>query len=162
MRGLRIQEQLIRRFALPVGIAAAVVAADQATKRMAEARFDGRRVWVIDDFFGFTYVENPGAAFSLFGDAGPFFGAAAILVTLGVLWVLRRPRPVLERVALGLVMGGAVGNLVDRLSRGDGLLDGKVIDWINVWTIPTFNLADAALTVAVVLLFIHSWRTRET
>ena len=87
---------------------------------------------------------------------------AAILVTAGVLWVLRRPRPTLERVGLGLVIGGALGNLVDRVVRGDGVLDGKVIDWVNLWWIPTFNLADAALTIAVVLLLIHSWRTRET
>ena len=153
---------MIRRFALPVGIAALVVAADQATKRMAESLFVDRPVWVIDGFFGFTYHENPGAAFSLFGDAGPVFGVAAILVTAGVLWVLRRPRPTLERVGLGLVIGGALGNLVDRVVRGDGVLDGKVIDWVNLWWIPTFNLADAALTIAVVLLLIHSWRTRET
>lgn len=150
-----------RLHALPVGIALAVVAADQATKQMAKALFSDADVWVIDGFFGFTFVENPGAAFSLFGEAGPLFGVAAILVTIGVLWVLRRPHPTLERVALGLVMGGALGNLVDRIIRGDGILDGKVIDWVNLWWIPTFNLADATLTVAVVLLVISTWFRQE-
>jgi signal peptidase II len=85
---------------------------------------------------------------------------AAIGVTLGLLWALRRPRPILEVAAFGLVMGGAVGNLVDRIFRGPGLLDGQVIDWVNLWWIPTFNLADASITIAVVLLVIQSWRTR--
>ncbi len=151
-----------RLHALPVGIALAVVAVDQATKRMAESLFTDGDVWVIGDFFGFTFIENPGAAFSLFGEAGPLFGIAAILVTAGVLWVLREPRPTLERVGLGLVMGGALGNLVDRIVRGDGLLDGKVIDWVNLWRIPTFNVADATLTAAVVLLVIQTWLSRET
>lgn len=151
-----------RQYALPVGIALVAVAADQATKRMAEALFADGDVWVIRDFFGFTFVENPGAAFSLFGDAGPLFGVAAILVTAGILWILRQPKPTMERVALGMVMGGALGNLVDRIVRGDGILDGKVIDWVNLWWIPTFNVADATLTAAVVLLVIQTWLTRET
>lgn len=151
-----------RLYYLPVGIALAVVAADQATKRMAHALFADGDVSVIGDFFGFTFVENPGAAFSLFGNAGPLFGVAAILVTVGVLWVLRHPRPTLERVGLGLVLGGALGNLIDRIVRGDGFLDGKVIDWVNLWWIPTFNLADATLTAAVVLLVIETWLNRET
>lgn len=153
---------MTRRHALPGGVALAVVAADQATKRMAAALFTDRDVWVIPDFFGFTFVENPGAAFSLFGGGGPLFGVIAILVSGFVLWYLRKPRPTVERVGFGLVLGGAVGNLVDRIVRGDGFFDGKVIDWVNLWWIPTFNLADAALTTAVVLLLIHSWRINET
>lgn len=153
---------MIRRYLLSVGAALAVVVADQATKRMAEARFTDGDVRVIGDFFGFTFVENPGAAFSLFGSGGPFFGVIAIVVSVGLLWYLRKPRPTIERVGVGLVLGGALGNLVDRVSRGEGLLDGKVIDWINLWWIPTFNLADAALTSAVVLLLIHSWLSSET
>jgi signal peptidase II len=54
-------------------------------------------------------------------------------------------------------MGGAFGNLADRVFRGEGWLDGKVIDWISLWFIPTFNLADASITVAVTLLVIGAW-----
>ncbi|HLV89944.1 MAG: signal peptidase II [Acidimicrobiales bacterium] len=154
--------QLIRRLALPLVIAAAVVVADQATKRMAESLFSDRRVWVIDGFFGFTFHENPGAAFSLFGRGGPFFAVVAILVSAFVIWYLRTPRPMPERIGFGLVLGGALGNLFDRLTRGDGLFDGKVVDWINLWWIPTFNIADASLTIAVVLLLVYSWRTRNS
>ena len=65
-----------------------------------------------------------------------------------------------EIVAFGLVIAGALGNLVDRVIRGPGLLDGKVIDWIDLWWIPTFNVADMSITIAVSLLLIHAWMTR--
>ncbi|MFO7298934.1 MAG: signal peptidase II [Actinomycetes bacterium] len=159
---MRRPRLLTRRITLPLLVAAAVVAADQATKQMARALWEGKRVWVIDGFFGFTFVENPGAAFSMFGEGGPVFGVVAILVAVFVVWYLaREDRPLAERIGFGLVLGGALGNLIDRLARGDGLLDGKVIDWVNLWWIPTFNLADAALTVAVILLLVHSWRIRN-
>jgi signal peptidase II len=63
-------------------------------------------------------------------------------------------------VAFSLIIGGAVGNLVDRIFRGPALLDGKVIDWINLWWIPTFNIADMSITIAVALLLVQTWRTR--
>lgn len=151
---------MIRRYSVALWIAAAVVAADLLTKRYAAIAFTGREVEVIPGFFSFTFVENPGAAFSLFQNAGPVMGVLAILVSGFVLGSLRTPRPTLEVVALGLVLGGASGNLVDRIFRGDGFLDGKVIDWINLWIIPTFNIADASVTIAVGLLVIHAWRTR--
>jgi signal peptidase II len=61
-------------------------------------------------------------------------------------------------VAFGLIIGGALGNLIDRIARGPGILDGKVIDWIDLRPIPTFNVADSAITVAVAILIIGSWK----
>ena len=151
---------MIRRYSLALGIAAFVVVSDAVTKRYASMHFVDNPVEVIPGFLTLTYTENPGAAFSLFQDAGPFIGVAAILVTVFVLFALRTERPTIEVVALGFVIGGAVGNLIDRISRGDGFLDGKVIDWIDLWWIPTFNIADASVTVAVGLLLVHAWRTR--
>lgn len=151
---------MIRRYALAVGIAVSVVALDLVTKRYAALNFADGTVEVIPGFLSFTFVENPGAAFSLFREAGPVMGVLAILVTGFVLGSLRVGRPKLEVVALGLVLGGANGNLMDRIFRGDGFLDGKVIDWIDLWVIPTFNVADTSVTFAVVLLLIHAWRTR--
>lgn len=142
------------------GLAAAVVITDVLTKRWASIEFaDGPRA-IISDFLVLTYVENPGAAFSLLQDAGPYLGVAAIAVSIGLLWSLRTERPILETVAFGFVIGGALGNLVDRIFRGPGFLDGHVIDWIDLWWIPTFNVADMSITVAVSLLLIHAWRTR--
>jgi signal peptidase II len=151
---------LTRRYLISGSIAAAIVMLDLATKRMAATVFRDGDVTVIPNRLSFTFTENPGAAFSLFQNAGPVLGVAAIVVSAVVLAALWRPRPTMELVALGLVLGGAVGNLLDRILRGPDFLDGKVIDWIALWPIPTFNVADAAVTTAVGLLLIHAWQTR--
>lgn len=134
-----------------------VVAVDLFTKRFASIRFAGERLEVIPGFLEFTYHENPGAAFSLFQSGGPFLAVAAVVIVTVLLFSLRTERPTLEVTAYGFVMGGALGNLADRVFRGDGWFDGKVIDWINLWFIPTFNIADASITVAVALLVIGAW-----
>lgn len=151
---------MTRRYLISGSIALAVVILDLATKRMAAVEFRDGGVTVIPGRLSFTFTENPGAAFSLFQNAGPVLGVAAIVVSVVVLAALWRPRPTLELIALGLVLGGAMGNLLDRIFRGPGFLDGKVIDWIALWPIPTFNVADAAVTTAVGLLLIHAWQTR--
>lgn len=148
---------MIRRYLIGLGIASAVVVADLLTKRYAALNFDGNPVEVIPGFFGFTFVENPGGAFGMFQNGGVVIGIAAVIITLVVLVVLAAERPMAETVALGLVVGGAVGNLVDRFARGDGIIDGAVIDWVELWWIPTFNIADTSVTVAVALLLIHAW-----
>lgn len=150
----------MRRLLTGFGLAAVLVTLDLWTKNYASDNFAGNPVQVLGDFFGFTFVENTGGAFSLFPNGGQVIGVAAIVVTGIVVVALIRPRPMMETVALGFVLGGAIGNLVDRVARGDGFLDGPVIDWIILWEIPTFNIADASVTVAVALLLIQTWRTR--
>jgi signal peptidase II len=157
VRGARL---LIRRYSLGLAIAALVVVADLLTKRYAALNFDGNPVEIIPGFFGFTYLENPGGAFGFFQNGGVVIGVAAIVVTIVVLGAMATERPPFETVALGFVVGGAIGNLVDRFARGDGIIDGPVIDWIELWFIPTFNIADASVTLAVALILIQAWRTR--
>lgn len=152
------QKELIGRLVLAASIGAAVVAIDWVTKRHAARNYRSDPQPVIPGVLTFTFTENPGSAFSLFQGAGPLLGVAAIVAVVVVALALRRPRPVLEVIAFGLIMGGAVGNLVDRVRRGPGLLDGRVIDWIQLPRFPVFNLADSAITVAVALLLISSWR----
>lgn len=151
---------MTKRYGTALGIAAAVIGADLLTKRFASRNFAGERVEVIPGLLELTYTENPGAAFSLFPDAGPWIGVIAIAVAAFILGTLRVARPQFEVVALGLVLGGALGNVIDRIFRGDGFLDGQVIDWIDLWRIPTFNIADASVTTAVALLLIYAWRAR--
>lgn len=151
---------MIRRYLTGLGIGAAVVVADLLTKRHAALNFDGDPVEVIPGFFGFTYLENPGGAFGMFQSGGVVIGIAALIVTIVVLVALASARPMTETVALGFVVGGAFGNLIDRFARGPGIIDGPVIDWIELWIIPTFNLADASVTSAVALLLIQAWRTK--
>ena len=152
---------MIRRYVVAVGLATGVVVLDVLTKRWASIELQESPIVIIPNFLVLTYTENAGAAFGLFKNAGPVLGVAAILVTGALAWSLRVNRPRLEVVAFGLIMGGAVGNLIGRVFRGEGFLDGKVIDWIDLWWIPTFNVSDSAITVAVGLLLIQSWLTRS-
>lgn len=154
-------QDLTSRLAVAGTTAGLVVALDLTTKRWAAASFQSGSVEVIPGVLTFTYVENPGSAFSLFQGAGSFLGVAAIVAVGVIAAALRHPRPWLEVVGFGLIAGGAVGNLIDRIARGPGLFDGTVIDWLQLPNWPVFNLADSGITVGVVLLLISSWRHRE-
>jgi signal peptidase II len=137
---------------------ALVIVLDQATKLWIVAVFDEWEVLVVWPVFNLTLVYNTGAAFSLLADAGgwqrAFFIAVATLVTLIMaVWLSRlRPDERLTGWGLALVIGGAIGNLIDRLRIG------KVIDFLQwhwqEWYWPSFNLADSAITVGVALLLI--------
>lgn len=148
---------MIRRYTTAGLIALAVVTGDLLTKRWASRNFTEEPVDVLGSFLQVRFVENTGAAFSMFQGRGSLFGVAAVMAIIVVLWFLRSARSGWEVVGLGLVMGGAAGNLIDRIARGPGIFDGPVIDWVNLWIIPTFNVADAAVTAAVVVLLIGSW-----
>jgi signal peptidase II len=137
---------------------ALVIVLDQATKLWIVAVFDEWEVLVVWPVFNLTLVYNTGAAFSLLADAGgwqrAFFIAVATLVTLIMaVWLSRlRPDERLTGWGLALVIGGAIGNLIDRVRIG------KVIDFLQwhwqEWYWPSFNLADSAITVGVALLLI--------
>lgn len=150
-----------RQFLIGVGTGVTVVALDLLTKRLAATAFADERVTVIPGVLWLTYTENYGAAFSLLQEAGVFLSIAAVAAIVIVLNALREERPLIETIAFGLIGGGAAGNLVDRLARGDGLTDGGVIDWIQFPNFPVFNVADSSITVAVVLLLAQAWRTER-
>lgn len=142
-------------------IAGLVVAADLITKRWAAQEFPGDPRVIIDPILTFTYTENPGSAFSLFRNGGPILGVAAMVALAVVVASVWHPKPRGEVIAFGLVAGGALGNLADRVFRGDGFLDGRVIDWIQFPNFPVFNLADSSITVGVALLLVISWRHHD-
>jgi signal peptidase II len=144
---------------LPVllGISGAVLALDLVTKRWATATLAGAPpIRVIGDLVRFTYVRNSGVAFGL-GAGLPFpyylFSIAAVVAIL-VLFVRGRVHGMGRRLALALILGGALGNLVDRLSTG------LVVDFIDIgwgrWHWPVFNVADSAVSIGVVL-FALTW-----
>ncbi len=149
-----------RRLAIAVSTATALVILDLVTKRVAGASFRGEELTVIPKVLSFTFIENPGSAFSLFRGGGQVFAIAALVAVVAVLVTLRNPHTDLETVGFGLIMGGALGNFVDRMARGPGLFDGTVIDWIRFPNFPVFNLADSGLTIGVALLFVAMWRQR--
>lgn len=150
-----------RDLLLPAGIAAAIFVLDRWTKQWASTTlpFD-QPVRVLGDVLRFTYTRNPGVAFGIGqGVRFPYylFSMAAIAV---ILWMLLRPRGMTpgRRLALSLILGGAAGNLVDRLARGE------VVDFIEVgvrtWHWPVFNVADSAVTVGVTI-FALTWPRRD-
>jgi len=131
-----------------------VVAVDQLTKVWAVAALSDGSIELIDGFLQLRLTRNPGAAFSSFTGGGPLLGAVAAAVAIAIAFLLPKIEQRLDRVALSLVMGGALGNFADRIFRGDGLLDGAVVDFISFSFWPTFNAADSAISVGVVLMLL--------
>jgi len=139
-----------RLIALAVGVA--VVILDQLTKWWALEALEDGPIVIIEDVLQLRITFNSGAAFSLFSGGGPWLGLLAIGIVVLIFAVVRDASHRLDAVALGLVLGGAVGNLLDRIFRAEGLLDGEVIDFVDPSFFATFNVADSAITVGVILL----------
>lgn len=138
-----------RLVALAVG--AVVITADQLTKWWALAAFADGPTSVIGDFLTFRLVRNPGAAFNSLQGSGVLIAVIAFAVVLVLVRVSGTAEHRHEAVVFGLILGGAAGNLADRIFRGDGFLNGAVVDWVDLWFIPTFNVADASLTIGATL-----------
>jgi signal peptidase II len=134
---------------IALAVAAVVLVLDQLTKWWALSA--DLPTSLIGDFLALRLVRNSGAAFSSLQGWGVLIGVLAIGVVLVLVRVSASAKHRGESVVFGLIMGGAAGNLADRIFRGDGFLDGAVIDWIDLWFIPTFNVADASLTVGAAL-----------
>jgi signal peptidase II len=140
------------------GLAVIVVAVDQLTKAWARSALDDSIIDLIPGFLRLALAENSGAAFGFFKSGGQIIAVFAVVAIGVILFAFRAVDNRADLIGLGLVLGGAVGNLVDRLTRGDGLLDGRVTDWIDLWFIPNFNLADASITIGVALLLFGALR----
>lgn len=141
-----------RRFVLLAVIAVAGIAADLATKEVALALLrPGEAVSVVGELFHFTLVFNTGAAFSIGSGMTWVFSLLAFVVVGYILRIARRLHSPGWAVALGLILGGACGNLVDRLFRDPGPLRGAVVDWIQLPHWPVFNIADSCIVVGGVL-----------
>lgn len=143
-----------RRAVVLGAVVAGVVAADQATKWWAQRRLAGGAIHVIGDDVGFRLSRNAGGAFGIFEGYTPLLAVLAAVLTLVLVRAASRVTNPWVLVALALVLGGALGNLVDRVFRSPGFLRGEVVDFIGVKSFPTFNLADAAVTVGAALFAI--------
>ena len=143
-------------------VAITVLVADLLTKLLVVAKLDyGQRVPLLGPL-SFVLVRNPGAAFSM---ATGMTWVLTLIALAVVVWILRlgsRLRSSVWAVGLGLVLGGAMGNLVDRIFREPGPMRGHVVDFISVgdW-FPVFNVADSAITCAAVLLVVLTLLGRE-
>jgi len=143
-------------------LSVSVIVLDQATKWLAAAMLDPYRSLPLAPLLNLTLMYNEGAAFSFLADAGGwqrwFFACFAVMMSaLLVIWLLRLgPRERLMAAALSLIVGGTVGNLIDRV------LTGRVVDFIDLYVgdrhWPVFNVADSAITLGVVLLLLGNFR----
>jgi signal peptidase II len=106
--------------------------------------------WIID----WNLTFNSGMAFSRAQGVGPYIGAVALIVIVVMLLSLRRSGGLASSIAVGLVVGGAIGNIADRLFRGPGWLKGSVIDFIDPRVWPIFNVADMGVTIGGALLVV--------
>ena len=127
--------------------AGVVILSDQVTKLLVVERLSDGPYVLIDGFLQLRLVRNPGAAFGLLPGAGSIIALVAVAAAVMIFLVAGRLERHPEAWALGLVLGGAVGNLIDRVFRGPGLFDGKVVDFVDFDFFATFNVADSAITV---------------
>jgi signal peptidase II len=140
-------------------IAAVVLAADQGAKFVAVHQLSDRgRVDVLGDLFGFRLVRNSGAAFSLATGATWILTTVALVVVIVIIRIARRLGSRGWAIALGLVLGGALGNLGDRLFRPPAFFHGHVIDFLELPHWPIFNLADMSIDTGAVLIAVLSLR----
>ena len=148
----------VRRAVTVLGaVAAVMVAADFATKEIALATLNYRDdVTVIPGVLYWSLIRNSGAAFSLGEDYTWIFPIVAIVVAGWIGWMARTLRSIPWAISLGLVLGGAVGNLIDRIFREPSVFQGHVVDFVSVFqpgggAFPIFNWADSSLSIGVVL-----------
>lgn len=144
-----------------LAIAAAVLVVDQITKWWAlRALADGP----IDVFWTlrFNLVFNTGAAFGQGQGFGPVIGVVGIVIVIGLLVALQRGIGHLNWIGVGLVVGGAIGNLIDRLTQEPGGLRGGVIDFVDLQWFPIFNVADMSINIGALILILSAFRARET
>lgn len=148
--------QPVHRLRLVLGIAATVVLIDQLTKHWAVNALSDRAprhvLWTLQ--WNLSY--NSGMAFSKGQGVGPIIGLLAVVVVVVILLSVRRQPSRLASVAAGFVLGGAIGNLLDRLFRGDGWLHGSVVDFIDFQWFPIFNVADIGINVGGALFVLWS------
>ena len=145
-----------------------VLVIDQVSK----AHFEGalemfQQIVVIPDYFSWTLAYNTGAAFSFLADGGGWqrwlFALIAVVVSaVLVVWLKRLGRDdTWLAIALALVLGGALGNLYDRIALGH-VIDFILVHWQNRWYFPAFNFADSAISVGAVMLALDMFKSKKT
>ncbi|MBJ7291643.1 MAG: signal peptidase II [Williamsia sp.] len=142
-----------RMIALLPAVAALILLLDLITKIVVVAVIDPRRpISIIGDTVTLRLVRNSGAAFSMATGYTWVLTVVALAVVIGIIRYSSRLRSPLWALGLGLILGGALGNLVDRLFRAPGPLRGHVVDFVSVGWWPVFNVADSAVVCGAVLL----------
>lgn len=149
--------QFLKKYAFLFIIAAVVVSLDQYTKFLVRSNLGLGEVWSPWDWLSpiarIVYWHNTGAAFGIFQGGGNVFAVLAVVIVLVIIYYFPQvPKDEWAlRLAMSMQMGGAIGNLIDRIQIG------HVVDFISVGSFPVFNIADASITVGVGILIIGLW-----
>lgn len=139
---------------------AAALAADQVTKYLAETRLSlsGDPIPLVGEVLQMRLAYNPGAAFSTGTEFTWVFTTLAIVATVVIVRYAAKARSAAWAVTLGILGGGVIGNLVDRLLRDPGFFHGHVVDFLMLPNWPIFNIADICINVAAGLIVLHTFR----
>lgn len=142
-----------------LSIAIVVLVADQLTKTWAVNTLSAGHIINVIWSLRFRLAFNTGMSFSLGSGSGALIAPIALVVVGLLLWMARKLTSPVGLFAVGLIVGGAIGNVVDRVFRaGDGFLGGAVVDFIDLQWWPVFNVADMGVVVGAILLLISTWK----
>ena len=150
----------LRDYVVLFGVAGAVIALDQWTKWLVRENLPFQETWLpkglgwLSPYARIVHWNNSGAAFGMFQEAGMVFSALAVIVIVAIVYYYPRVEASdwTLRLAMGLQLGGATGNLIDRLTMA-----WKVTDFISIGAFPVFNIADSAISVGVAVLLLGVW-----
>ena len=145
-RGTTLNVVIRQKLAL---VAFSVFLFDFLSKSLAVAKLTDQPVNILGSFLKLELVYNTGAAFSLATSRTILLSAFAIIVAAAIFYFATKIDRTVWAVLLGLVLGGILGNLADRIFRAPGALQGAVVDWIKIAHWPTFNIADSAIVIGV-------------
>jgi signal peptidase II len=154
-------ERPVPRWLAPT-VVVGVVVLDQLTKIWVVAALSDGPLSIVGDDVELHLTRNSGGAFSLFTNATILLALVAVVLSVVLVRAVRRAQDLLSVVALSLVLGGALGNLTDRIARSPGFLRGEVVDYVRVGSFPSFNVADSAITIGAVLLVFAALRPVPT
>jgi signal peptidase II len=145
----------LREHKIALLVSFAILLLDQMTKNLILKNLAaGMSIPIIQNVFHLTFVQNTGIAFGLFQNSNLFFLCTSLFIMLGIIYVLLQT-PKEEKathIFLGMVLGGAMGNIVDRMFLG------YVVDFLDFRFWPIFNVADSAITIAIIGLIIVLWK----
>ena len=140
----------VRTSRIGLGAALVVLILDILTKGWAmSALSDGRDIHIFWTLH-FALTHNEGMAFSTGTNVGPFIGMLAIVVIAILIFTLRKQSSLISLIATGCIIGGAIGNVLDRVFRGSGFMDGAVVDFIDFRWWPVFNVADICIVCGAI------------
>ncbi len=156
---LMTDNRRIRRLSISIAVFVAVL--DQLTKHWALNKYNDGSFTDLIGSLRFKLTYNQGMAFSRGTGIGPVIGVLALIIIVVMLLSLKRADTRSTRIAAGLIIGGAVGNVLDRAFRGLGWMRGAVIDFIDLQWWPVFNVADVAIVSGAILMMLSLFKEKR-